>query len=70
MKPSFPTDLIRTLAVEEFMSLSSADARQTWARAHGVDRLISLNLIVAVRKAYINRKNNERLGLPDPLRSH
>lgn len=68
IKPVYPIELLRALAVDGFVSLATADERQQWVRAHGFDRILSERLVAEVRKAHANRATNKRLGLPDPLR--
>lgn len=51
----FPDDVIDKLAVAEFVELDDADARQKWARDHGVDRILSARLVDEVRRIYEER---------------
>lgn len=67
-KAVFPVSLIRLLAVDDFVNLATADERAAWAKANGVERPLSPQLMKIVRDAHKNRETNKRLGLPDPLR--
>jgi len=64
----FSKALLSTLAVDEFVALTTTAEREAWAAAHGITRPISALLLTRVRSALRRRKDNIRLGLPDPLR--
>lgn len=62
---SFPKQLMQDLACDDFVN---APNREEWAKNKGHHRPITPQLMFAVERALRCRKDNKRLGLPDPLR--
>jgi len=64
----FSLDVLRILAVPEFVALETPEERSAWAKSHGVPGPLSAALVHRARTVCANREKNKELGLPDPIR--
>lgn len=58
LPPSFPSDVVARLAVDDFVKLETPEERQQWAIDNGVNRILSAALVDHVRA--VHRKQETR----------